>query len=55
MGGLCLGRYTFEGMEMGRPTQKSSTIILFVVWMSVVVIVGKTGIVEGRWVKIKRW
>lgn len=30
MGEICLERYTFEnGMEMGRPTHKASTIIVF--------------------------
>lgn len=47
MGGLCLERYMFEkGMEMGRPTYNSSTIRVFFVWISVVVMVGETGVVE---------
>lgn len=35
-----------KGMEMGRTTYNSSTIRVFFVWISVVVIVGETGVVE---------
>lgn len=35
-----------KGMEMGRPTYNSSTIRVFFVWISVVVMVGETGVVE---------